>query len=215
MPDEVQNYSLLTLEQIIEDGDEGASEIYNFPELVETLIKADIARAFVDLNRSPDDRRDDGVVKTKTCMNESIYNSPLPEHLVELLISRYYTPYHRRLSHLAQNAKAGIDCHTMFAKSPPISDRPGVTRPHICLGNGYGTCSDKMINEMASSFANEFGESNVTINEPFAGGYIIKKHSAEIPWIQIEVSREPFMKNQDKKEKIISAVTAWAKRCLL
>jgi len=204
-------YNLLTHEQIVEDGDEGADEIFNFNDTVESYVTTDIARAFIDINRAPDDIRDDGVVKTKTCMNAPIYNAPLPEMLINKVIAKYHTPYHERLTALSRNVAAGIDCHTMFATSPPNSAVPGIPRPHICLGNGDGTCPVNWIEEMANCFRKQFGETNVLINDPFSGGYIIRKHFSEIPWIQIEVSRGQFMTNAEKRRKVFSAIESWVR----
>ncbi|MCP4230342.1 MAG: N-formylglutamate amidohydrolase, partial [bacterium] len=52
VPPEVRDYCILTEEEIIVDGDEGASEIYwPLEEHVAAFIKTDIARAILDMNR--------------------------------------------------------------------------------------------------------------------------------------------------------------------
>ena len=61
VPAEAAPYCQLTREQLSKDGDEGASEIYALQDEVAEFITTDVARAIVDLNRSPDDRRSDGV----------------------------------------------------------------------------------------------------------------------------------------------------------
>ncbi|MGC9327021.1 MAG: N-formylglutamate amidohydrolase, partial [Candidatus Hinthialibacter sp.] len=51
IPPKVQSNCILSHKDIVEDGDEGAAEIYNLAPFVQECIKADIARAIVDLNR--------------------------------------------------------------------------------------------------------------------------------------------------------------------
>ena len=73
VPEEAEPYCILTSEQIVEDGDVGAAEIYTLEPEVEAYVTTQIARAIVDLNRAEDDRRADGVVKTHTCWNIQFY----------------------------------------------------------------------------------------------------------------------------------------------
>ena len=65
VPPEVEGLCILEEQDIIEDGDEGAAEIY-YPlkDQVTAFVFTDIARAIVDMNRREDDRTKDGVVKT-------------------------------------------------------------------------------------------------------------------------------------------------------
>ncbi|UCG60198.1 MAG: N-formylglutamate amidohydrolase, partial [Phycisphaerales bacterium] len=64
VPDEVRSYCALTSEQIAQACDEGASEVYAVESEVAAFVTTDVACVIVDLNRSPDDRTPDGVVKT-------------------------------------------------------------------------------------------------------------------------------------------------------
>ena len=56
VPPEAEAYCALTPEQIAEDGDEGAAEIYDLHSVVTAFHTTDVARAIVDMNRSEDDR---------------------------------------------------------------------------------------------------------------------------------------------------------------
>ncbi|MDE0211589.1 MAG: N-formylglutamate amidohydrolase, partial [Boseongicola sp.] len=53
---------------------------------------------------------------------------------------------------------------------------------------------------------------NVTINDPFSGGYITRRHSTEMPWLQLELSRAPFLSNPAKGRIVRAALTALAGR---
>ena len=214
VPPEAAPYCALTHRETAEDGDEGAAEIYlGLEPLVAAFHTTDVARAIVDMNRAEDDRRRDGVVKTHTCWNVPVYRERLPESVAEGLIGRYHRPYHRRLTELAaeRSARLAIDCHTMAAHGPPVGPDAGKERPWICLGNRGGTCPDAWIAALKDCFEERIG-SNVTINEPFGGGYITRKHSAEMPWLQLEISRAPFLSDPDKSGMVRMALIELAAR---
>ena len=78
----------------------------------------------------------------------------------------------------------------MLAVGPPIGPGPGLPRPHVCLGNADGTCPQ------------------VTHNDPFRGGHITRTHAAEMPWVQIELSRGPFLANAEKRARVLRALGA-------
>ncbi len=46
----------------------------------------------------------------------------------------------------------------------------------------------------------------VTLNDPFNGGYITRRHSAEMPRLQLEMSRGSFMSNTDKRQLVLAAL---------
>jgi formiminoglutamase len=207
VPAEVEELCILTRQQIIEDGDEGAAEIYSLGEEVEQLVTSDVARAVVDLNRAESDRRRDGVVKTHTCWDVPVYRQALPEELIDVLLERYYRPYHRRLTRLAGSGViAGIDCHTMAAVGPPVGPDPGVPRPFICLSNGDGTCPQEWLVRLAACLSESFDE-QVSLNHPFTGGFITRSHSTELPWIQLELSRGSRMSRSRQRDRLVVALS--------
>ncbi len=210
VPEEVEAHCILTPEQIREDGDEGASAVYSIAERVEAFVSTDVARAIVDLNRAEDDRRPDGVVKTHTCMNVPVYDPFPPESLIEKLLERYYRPYHRRLAELARStARLGIDCHTMLAVGPPIGPMAGLERPAVCLSNVDGsTCAREWFESLAACLEDSLGV-GVSLNDPFKGGFITRTHAAEMPWVQIELSRAPFLSIEEKRERILDAFASF------
>ena len=214
VPPEAAPCCALTPREIAEDGDEGAAEIYlGLKPLVAAFQMTDIARAIVDMNRSEDDRSRDGVVKTHTCWNVPVYRTPLSDDVTGQLIARHHRPYHRRLTELAagQAARLAIDCHTMAATGPPVGPDTGKERPWVCLGCGEGTCPQDWIAALKSCFEELVGP-NVTINDPFSGGYITRRHSTEMPWLQLELSRAPFLSDLEKGRIVRAALTAMAER---
>ena len=206
VPAAVAPYCILTREQIAEDGDEGAAEIYDIEDEVEAFVTTSVARAIVDLNRAEDDRRKDGVVKTHTCWDVPVYDPFPPEAVVQSLLETYHRPYHARLRELASTsgARLGVDCHTMLAFGPPVSPDPGAERPWVCLSNGDGTCPQEWMDGLRRSFAKLLG-GNVRLNDPFRGGYVTRTHAAEMPWVQLELSRAPFLSNAEKRSLVLQA----------
>jgi formiminoglutamase len=208
VPHEVESICTLTEEQIVEDGDKGAAEIYSIKHQVAAFVTTDIARAFVDVNRAQDDRRPDGVVKTHTIWEIPIYSQALSEELVETLLRRYYRPYHQELSRLTRKVRMGVDCHTMAAVGPPIGPGAGEKRPLICLSNAGGSCPDAHFQTFAECLERSF-EAEVSLNSPFKGGYIVRSHSHEISWVQLELSRAPFLSDSQKRWRVLKALRAW------
>jgi N-formylglutamate deformylase len=208
VPPEVESICTLNQEQIVEDGDEGAAEIYSVGDQVAAFVTTDVARAFVDVSRAQDDRRADGVVKTHTIWEIPIYSQALSEELVKALLRRYYRPYHQELSRLARKVRMGVDCHTMAEVGPPIGPGAGEKRPLICLSNAEGSCPDAWFKSFAECLERSF-EVKVSLNSPFKGGYIIRSHAHELPWIQVELSREPFLTIAEKRQRFLAALTQW------
>ncbi len=211
IPPEVEPFNLLTSDQIIADGDEGAREIYAIEELVSEFVTTDIARAFIDMNRKENDFSVDGVVKTHTCWNVHVYKSPLPPAVINQLLDRYYFPYHTQLTKLAgKDIMLAIDCHTMASSGPPVGPDAKSARPMVCLSNADGTCPEEWFYLLADCLSEAFG-CEVSLNKPFKGGYITRHHSREIPWLQLELSRDPSLSIEYKKNAVISALREWCK----
>ena len=209
VPPEVRDLVVLSEQQIAEDGDEGAAEVYRPLEGEgAACVRTNVARAIVDMNRAEDDRKQDGVVKTHTCWNVPVYREFPSEDVIEALIEKYYRPYHRRLSHVPKGVILGIDCHTMAAKGPPVGPDPGRTRPAVCLSDGDGTCPEVWIQSLSECFAQAFN-AEVSVNQPFRGGYIVQSHAGELPWVQLELSRAAFLGNREKGVRVLKSLADW------
>jgi len=210
IPDEAGQYCVLTDEEIIKDGDEGAAEIYALQDYVIEYVTTDIARAIVDMNRAENDRRADGIVKTLTCWNEPVYKEPLAAVTIEQLLNRYYRPYHERLQRVDDTViRLCVDCHTMAEFGPPIGPDEGKTRPHVCLSDANGETLPKgWMNALADCFRQTFGDL-VSINEPFSGGYITRRHGRSRPWVQLEISRADFMPNDKKRAAVLASLNCF------
>ena len=213
IPEEISNRICLSPKDLFEDSDSFSRDIFGIKGDVVALVETHIARAIIDLNRAMDDRpphNPDGVVKTKSCHGKPVYSSgQFPDNfLIDKLIEKYYQPYHHEIQDILK-ARSGIrlalDCHTMEATGPAISPDPGEDRPLICLGNNQGkSCPNEWVERLAECFRESFylKEGDVTINQPFAGGFITQKYGkGPIPWIQVEMNRSLYLSEPwfDKK----------------
>ena len=208
VPQEVSEICVLNAGQIARDGDEGAAEIYHpLRDSVAAFVTTDVARAVVDLNRAEDDFRKDGVIKTHTCWEVPVYREYPSEEVIRALIEKYHRPYHAELRRLSAGLRLGVDCHTMAAKGPPVGPDPGRERHWVCLSDSESLPGEWM-DLIVDCFSRVFGR-NVSVNDPFKGGYIIRSHVYEIPWLQLELSRAPFMTDVQKSQLVLQALRAF------
>ena len=190
---------------MFDDSDPFVIEIFDLGERVQRVIKTDIARAFVDLNRSTQDlppQNTDGLIKSATCYQKPIYykGSEPDESLTSILIKSYYYPYHRSIqkSFKELDLQLCLDCHSMASIAPNVSpDGNNSKRPLFCISNRDGqTSSREMINLLADCVSESFliDRQEISLNEPFHGGYITKTYGNNpIPWIQIEMNRSLYL----------------------
>ncbi|QUC65272.1 N-formylglutamate amidohydrolase [Nitrosopumilus sp. K4] len=204
-PKEIINNLCITDKDLFNDSDPFVIEIYDLKDKVKKVIKTDIARAFVDLNRAPEDlppNNPDGVIKSSTCYQKPIYSKRKEpdEELRRVLIETYYKPYHKLIlkSIKDKDLKLCLDCHSMAAVAPDISpDGDKKERPLFCISNQDGkTASNEMINFLADCISKSFSieRKEIFLNDPFQGGYITRTYGNNpIPWIQIEMNRSLYL----------------------
>ncbi len=129
------------------------------------------------------------------------------------LLDRYYFPYHRRLKEelLREDVLIAFDCHSMAPTAPKIAPDRG-KRPAVCLGNFYGrSCPEGITFLLRDCFVEAFNlpPEEVTVNVPFAGGYITRTYGIKPkPWIQIKINREFYMdwENLSRDERKLKEV---------
>lgn len=204
IPKELAKRVCLSPPDQFDDSDPFTREIYDLGSHVAHVVKADIARSYIDVNRAPDDRppgNPDGVVKTLTCHGCRIYKAgfELDVQTIELLLQRHYQPYHESLREITATGDIaiGFDCHSMAATAPPLARDSGQERPLFCISNRDGaSCPTALLEAVAQglSRAFEISRSDVALNKPFKGGYITRVHGARpVPWVQIEMNRSLYL----------------------
>jgi len=207
VPWEIEHDVCITPRDLFDDSDSFTNLIYNAEDMVVEQVSSEIARAFVDNSRSKDQlppEYPDGLIKSATCYNRPIYKERQhPDHVTtKLLIDRYYEDYHLKVKEALLNPKVRIalDCHSMAEIAPEVSPDRGNERPLINLGDAEGTACDSSITELLrQSFLEvfRFSEKEVTINNPFKGGFITRNYGNNpTPWIQIEMNRKLYLSGE-------------------
>ncbi|MEX0282937.1 MAG: N-formylglutamate amidohydrolase, partial [Arenibacterium sp.] len=183
------------------------------------LLCAGVPRAYIDMNRSPDEldpalvegaKRHAhnprvasglGVVPRVVANGRAIYRGKLPMSEAKARIDAYWHPYHTALQDLLDQAhnRFGqailIDCHSM-----PHEAMDGVTRsrkrpPEIVLGDRFGAAaSNEIVDQIEAAFA--AAGLSVARNTPFAGAYVTQAYgrpSRNQHAVQIEIDRALYM----------------------
>jgi formiminoglutamase len=162
----------------------------------------------VDLNRPPyhlPPRFPDGVVKSRTIHGRDVYGKKPEITLVHRLLMAHYFPFHAEIDRILGTGgiSLALDCHSMLPSGPPFHPDAGKPRPAVCLSNNgnpeggrrpgtLSTCPADLINALAASFRENLpAGSEVLINRPFSGGFIINAHywHMGVPFVQVEVNR--------------------------
>ena len=207
-PQELEGHLCITEHDQFDDSDPFVNELYDLGENVQRVIKTDIARAFVDLNRSLQDlppKNPDGLIKSSTCYEKTIYikGREPDESLRNMLIERHYKPYHRTIQKSIHDLdlQLCLDCHSMADIAPGISpDGNKKKRPLFCISNQDGkTASAEMMELLAECISDSFPveRSDISLNDPFRGGYITKTYGNNpVPWIQVEMNRILYLSQE-------------------
>jgi N-formylglutamate deformylase len=220
IPPEAAPHCSLALPDILADNDTWSRQLYDLSTAVAEYQAATVARAIIDLNRADHDRapaNPDGVLKSHTLDRLPVWKGALtpPPEVAQALLQRYHRSYHHELEVRARQPglRLAVDCHTMLAEAPPGGPGAGRPRPLICLSNrggpkgedsGEGTSAPpELMRTLCDAFEEVFADLRdptgkrafVTINEPFRGGYITRRHGlgTPLPWVQLELNRSLYM----------------------
>jgi N-formylglutamate amidohydrolase len=189
------------------------------PRFGAPLILADVPRAFLDLNRAPDELDPAviagaargghnpriasglGVIPRVVAGGRPIYHGKLTLTEAEDRIRDYWHPYHRALRQVIDDTHARfgeavlIDCHSMPHEAIDGHCRPGQPRPEVVLGDRFGTSADRAVTERVEAAFASAGL-RVARNTPFAGAFIAQSYgrpSARRHVIQVEIDRSLYM----------------------
>ena len=183
------------------------------------LLCANAPRAFVDLNRSPDEldpaliegvRRHGhnprvasglGVIPRVVANGRAIHRGKIPMEEARARIDQYWRPYHAALQELLDQAHRLfgqailIDCHSMPHEAMDGVARTTSPRPEIVLGDRFGAAADsEIVDRVEAAFA--AAGLTVSRNAPFAGAYVTQAYgrpSRGQHAIQVEIDRSLYM----------------------
>ncbi|SEP55798.1 N-formylglutamate deformylase [Loktanella sp. DSM 29012] len=188
------------------------------PDFGAPFLTALAPRAYVDLNRAPEEldpaliagvRRISqnprvssglGVIPRVVAGGRAIYTGRIPIEDAHDRISAYWRPYHDRLQTLLDESRRDfgmgilIDCHSMPHEALDQASQNG-TRPEIVIGDRFGAAASPRIVEAVEAAFVAAGL-RVARNNPFAGAYITQAYgrpSRHQHAIQVEVDRALYM----------------------
>lgn len=189
------------------------------PDCGAPLLTANAPRAYLDLNRGPDEldsaliegvRRSAhnpriasglGVIPRVVANGRHIYRGKLTLVEAHQRIARYWRPYHDQLQTLLDQSNNTfgeailIDCHSMPHEALENVGPPGSARPDVVLGDRFGaTAAGSIVERVEAAFAS--AGLRVARNMPFAGAFITQHYgrpSRQQHAIQVEINRALYM----------------------
>jgi N-formylglutamate amidohydrolase len=183
------------------------------------LLAASSPRAFVDLNRAPEEldpaliegiRRANhnprvasglGVIPRVVANGRAIYAGKLPLAEAQARLNGHWRPYHDALQALVDQSHAQfgeailIDCHSMPHEALENVGSVGAPRPDVVLGDRFGAAAAVgVVERIEAAFAS--AGLRVVRNMPFAGAYITQAYgrpSRRQHAVQVEIDRALYM----------------------
>ena len=180
------------------------------------LLSAQIARAYIDLNRDPAELDPDmfeehmpaaaatatprvqaglGAIPKITGDGQNIYRRKLRLRDAQHRIDAVHRPYHAALAGLVETTKTRfgcavlVDCHSM-----PSCAR-GAHNPDVVLGDRFGASCHPSITALAEATLRRLGY-RVARNAPFAGGHTTQSYGRpqnRVHALQIEINRALYV----------------------
>jgi N-formylglutamate amidohydrolase len=183
------------------------------------LIAARAPRAWIDLNRAPDELDPAlidgvprgpmnprvasglGVIPRVVANGRSIYRGRIARSEAEARIAAVWKPYHAALRALLDDTALAfgeavlIDCHSMPHEAIAAHARPGRPLPEIVLGDRFGaTAAPAVVDAVEAAFCREGFA--VARNTPFAGAYIAQAYGRPARRrhvVQVEIDRALYL----------------------
>ena len=183
------------------------------------LLAATAPRAYVDVNRGPDELDPAvidgvratglnprvaaglGVIPRVVAEGAAIYAGKITRAEAAERLARHHAPYHEALGGLMRRARArtGVavlfDCHSMPSDALRSAPRIRGRRPEIVLGDRFGASAADWAMALAQAAFEDAGFA-VARNTPFAGGYITQRYgrpSQGLHAVQIEIDRALYL----------------------
>jgi len=191
------------------------------PKYGATVVAAQYGRAYVDLNRSPDDLDPEmfdepapgrrlanartaaglGLIARYVAGGREIYNRKLSLVEARSRLARVHCPYHTELARELSRAQARfrgailIDWHSMPSTATLFGSGPNRRAVDVVLGDRHGrSCRSELVAFVERAFQS-LGLST-SRNTPYAGGYTTERHgkpSEHRQALQIELNRGLYL----------------------
>lgn len=216
VPEELSGHEEVTPFNIFFESDSGADVLFSAGSDAGSVIKSDVSRLFVDMDREfrmlyP--ATDDGVIKAKTSMNRSVFKDGCyPDEIaISNILKRYYFPFHEKIRNTLKDYEVTfiIECHTHTAVGPENSPDSGRPRPLVMTEYTADkndviakTASPDMAMNLASIMGRLFSGEGDTVAGDYrvsgnSSGYIMKNYGTKgIPTLRLSLSRSLFLNDR-------------------
>jgi len=186
------------------DTDWHVEQLYDFaPELEATMIRANVSRYVIDLNRPPEDQSlYPGQATTGLCPPIEFDGTPIyrdgkevPSDEVAMRRETYWRPYHDALANEIARVKSRhgyallFDCHSIASRVPRLFD--GLL-PDLNLGTVKGESCAPGLEARIAQVMRESGLTQI-VNGRFIGGHITRhygKPAAKVHAVQMEKGQD-------------------------
>jgi len=193
--------------------------IADAPAIGAPLLAATVPRAYVDLNRAPEELDPAlvegvprsthnprvasglGVLPRVVAGGRAISSRRISRREAEARLAQVWHPYHARLSALLCEAHRRfgeailIDMHSMPHEAIVAATRAGERPADVVLGDRFGASADsEVVDRIEAAFA--AAGLRVVRNAPFAGAYTVQHYgrpSGNQHAVQIEIDRALYM----------------------
>ena len=182
-----------------------------------TLVLGRFGRAYVDLNRDPDDLDPGlidgleaqaatartgagyGVIPRLTGSGQPLYDRQLSRAEAYARIAAVHRPYHAALAEAMQAARARhgeavlVDWHSMPARATQASS--GARGPDVVLGDRHGSTCEARLTRRLSTLFEGLGW-RVALNQPYSGGWTTQawgRPDEGFQAVQVELNRALYL----------------------
>ncbi len=223
----------------VPDTDWWMDQLYNFgTDLNATVVKANLSRFVVDLNRDPSGQSlypgqtTTGLCPTEVFDGKAIYNEGEEPDEVEIEDRRgtYFAPYHHALDAAIADAKAAhgyallYDCHSIRSQVPRLFEGD---LPNVNLGTHDGQSCAPGMQVAITDVCQAQGGFSFVANGRFKGGWITRNYgqpARQVHAVQVELTQcsymmetPPWTFDEEKAEQLrgllrpmLEAMTGWA-----
>jgi len=215
IPPEVRKDLLLTdnelKTELLRMTDWYSDEFASTAEKYGNIIKNDFSRLVVDPERFRDDNNEimstTGMGAVYVSTSEKKPLRKISDNNRELLLRKYYDPYHHRFEKIAGKILSDfnkcliIDVHSFPTIPLPYELNPNAYRPDLCIGTDDYHTPKYLINFTKEYFLKE--NFTTAFNTPFSGTFVPIKYyqkDERVSSIMIEIKRCLYM-NENTGEK--------------
>lgn len=222
-PSTFLNDSVLDEQSVRSSEDAFVDQLFTVaPDHGAPLLVSNTPRAFVDLNRGPEEldpalikglRRVDhnprvssglGVIPRVVAGGRAIYRGKLSLRDAQARLTEHWHPYHTMLQSMLDRSRAVfgeailIDCHSMPHEAVKSLCKGTMRCPEIVLGDRFGaSASPEIVDRIEAAFIRAGFQT--ARNTPFAGAYMAQHYgrpSRRQHVVQIEIDRALYLNEQ-------------------